>query len=193
MQIVRIDPHDESALRRWHATYLEADTRGRPFATPWMYEEARATAQGAPVAFERIFLSGLVDDEAVCVAQLILPLKDNLDHADLHVHTHPDHRRRGYGTAMLARVEELVREHGAVDEFRIVFRRVEGLDDILVRLDPSPELSDADRRTLQEHVAKELQVGLGIRASVELVEPGSLPRWDHKARRIEDQRAEVPF
>ncbi|RPH73674.1 MAG: phenylacetate--CoA ligase family protein, partial [Candidatus Rokuibacteriota bacterium] len=33
------------------------------------------------------------------------------------------------------RSEELVRPHRAVDEFQIVFRRVAGLDDILVRLD----------------------------------------------------------
>ena len=24
-------------------------------------------------------------------------------------------------------------------------------------------------------------------------EPGSLPRWDHKARRVRDERTEVPF
>jgi phenylacetate-coenzyme A ligase PaaK-like adenylate-forming protein len=39
----------------------------------------------------------------------------------------------------------------------------------------------------------ELQLGLGIRTTVEVVAPGDLPRWDHKARRVEDQRLEVPF
>jgi hypothetical protein len=29
--------------------------------------------------------------------------------------------------------------------------------------------------------------------SVEVAEPGSLPRWDHKARRVKDERTEVPF
>ena len=112
MQIVQIDPLDETALRAWHATYLEADTRGRPFATPWMLEEARATAQAPPVAADRVFLNGVVDDEVVCVAQVILPLKDNLDHVDFHVHTHPDHQRRGYASAMLRRVEEIGAERG---------------------------------------------------------------------------------
>jgi phenylacetate-CoA ligase len=92
-----------------------------------------------------------------------------------------------------SRVEELVRQHAGIDEFRIVFRRVEGLDDILVRLDPAPDLGGVDAGALQEAVARGLQLGLGIRTSVELVESGSLPRWDHKARRIEDQRTEVPF
>jgi phenylacetate-CoA ligase len=91
------------------------------------------------------------------------------------------------------RIEELVRPHRDVDEFQIVFRRVDGLDDILVRLDPSPALGPGERAGLGEALAKDLQLGLGIRVSVEVGEPGSLPRWDHKARRVKDERTEVPF
>jgi phenylacetate-CoA ligase len=91
------------------------------------------------------------------------------------------------------RVEELVRPHRDVDEFQIVFRRVEGLDDVCVRLDPSPALALAERERLREALARELQLGLGIRVSVEVGEPGCLPRWDHKARRVKDERTEVPF
>jgi phenylacetate-coenzyme A ligase PaaK-like adenylate-forming protein len=80
-----------------------------------------------------------------------------------------------------------------VDEFQIVFRRRDGLDDILVRLDPSPALALAERARLGEALAKDLQLGLGIRVSVEVGDPGSLPRWDHKARRVTDERTEVPF
>jgi phenylacetate-coenzyme A ligase PaaK-like adenylate-forming protein len=36
-------------------------------------------------------------------------------------------------------------------------------------------------------------VGLGIRVTVEATTPGELPRWDHKARRVKDERTEVPF
>lgn len=91
------------------------------------------------------------------------------------------------------RIEELVRPHRDVDEFQIVFRRRDGLDDILVRLDPSPALALDERARLGEALAKDLQLGLGIRVSVEVGEPGSLPRWDHKARRVTDERTEVPF
>jgi phenylacetate-coenzyme A ligase PaaK-like adenylate-forming protein len=28
---------------------------------------------------------------------------------------------------------------------------------------------------------------------VELTEPGTLPRFDHKAKRVRDERSEVPF
>ena len=91
------------------------------------------------------------------------------------------------------RVEEIVRAHPAVQEFLIVLRRVEGLDDLLVRLDPAPDLGPERRADLKEQMAKDLHVGLGIRATVEVAEPGALPRWDHKAKRLRDERTEVPF
>ncbi|PYM36164.1 MAG: phenylacetate--CoA ligase [Candidatus Rokuibacteriota bacterium] len=91
------------------------------------------------------------------------------------------------------RIEELVRPHGGVDEFQIVFRRHEGLDDILLRIDPSPALSLAERDGLRARLGEDLRTGLGIRVTVETVEPGALPRWDHKARRVKDERTEVPF
>ena len=68
-----------------------------------------------------------------------------------------------------------------------------GLDDILVRLDPSPSLAVDERVRLGDALGRDLQLGLGIRVSVEVAEPGSLPRWDHKARRVKDERTEVPF
>jgi phenylacetate-CoA ligase len=91
------------------------------------------------------------------------------------------------------RIEEIVRAHAGVDEFQIVVRRVEGLDDILVRVDPAPGLAPRERSALESRLAEELRVGLGIRVSVELTEPGALPRWDHKAKRVRDERSEVPF
>src|SRR5213593_3933236 len=91
------------------------------------------------------------------------------------------------------RVEELVRPHADVDEFQIVFRRHEGLDDILIRIDPSPSLSVGERAGLSAKLTEDLRIGLGIRVTVDIGEPGSLPRWDHKARRVRDERTEVPF
>jgi phenylacetate-CoA ligase len=91
------------------------------------------------------------------------------------------------------RIEELVRVHAGVDEFQVVFRRLEGLDDVLVRIDPSPLLAAAERDGLRQLLDEELRTGLGVRVTVEMAEPGSLPRWDHKARRVKDERTEVPF
>jgi phenylacetate-CoA ligase len=91
------------------------------------------------------------------------------------------------------RIEELIRGHAGVDEFQIVFRRVGGLDEIVVRVDPSPRLGPEERRGMQRILENTLRLGLGIRAGVELTESGELPRWDHKAKRVKDERTEVPF
>lgn len=112
LKIQQVDPQDEPALRAWHTTYFEAETSGRPFATPPMFEEVRATAQAPPVATERVFLTGLVGDVVACVGQLVLPLKDNLNLAECVVHTAPAHRRRGYASRMLAEVEQLAAARG---------------------------------------------------------------------------------
>src|SRR5262249_56590495 len=76
------------------------------------------------------------------------------------------------------RMEEIVRPSPAVDEFQIVIRRHEGLDDILVRIDPSPSLSLTERDGLRTRLDESLRTGLGLRATVEMTEPGALPRWD---------------
>jgi phenylacetate-CoA ligase len=91
------------------------------------------------------------------------------------------------------RIEELVRPFAGVDEFQIVFRRQDGLDDILLRVDPTPALAKAECEGLCAALGEALRVGLGIRVTVEATKPGELPRWDHKARRVKDERTEVPF
>lgn len=91
------------------------------------------------------------------------------------------------------RIEEIVRTHAGVDEFQVVLRRVEGLDDILVRVDPAPSLSTDECGRMCQALGDALRVGLGIRVTVEATQPGILPRWDHKARRVTDERTDVPF
>ena len=86
-----------------------------------------------------------------------------------------------------------MRPHAEVDEFEIVFRRHQGLDDILVRVDPAPSLSLSEGDGLRAQLGESLRTGLGLRVSVEITEPGALPRWDHKARRVKDERTRVPF
>lgn len=92
-----------------------------------------------------------------------------------------------------SRIEEIVRELKEVDEFQIVFTRINDLDEIILKIDPMPELAVSSHGDLRSRLVKALQVGLNIRVSVEILAHGSLPRWDHKARRVVDERKDVPF
>ena len=53
----------------------------------------------------------------------------------------------------------------------------------------SGELKDLAK--LQKRVAGALRDTLGLRTSVTLVEPGTLPRFEGKAKRVIDRRGEV--
>jgi phenylacetate-CoA ligase len=132
--------------------------------------------------------------DVVQVANRACPCGRTLVAFEGGVHARLDDMKKVRGIIVYPRrIEEIVRPHAGVDEFQIVFRRHEGLDDILVRIDPSPSLARAEREGLCTRVGDDLRVGLGIRVSVEATEPGVLPRWDHKARRVRDERTEVPF
>ena len=92
-----------------------------------------------------------------------------------------------------SRIEEIVRTFPEMEEFMVYLRRKEGLDEITVQVDAAPDVPKERYADLQERMESGLRVGLGIRAGVEIVESGSLPRWDHKAKRVKDEREEVPF
>ena len=113
MRIVQVDPFDRAAFDAWHATYAAADRAGREqWANPWLLEESRADKQARVAHKWTGIYSMLVDDQVVATAEAVLPLLENLDLAEVFVHTHPDHRRRGHGTRMLKYVERVARERG---------------------------------------------------------------------------------
>jgi RimJ/RimL family protein N-acetyltransferase len=113
MEIVRVDPFDSEGFDAWHATYFLADSFGRSGAeSPWQLEELRVFHQADHPNLRTEVLAGMVGEVVVTAGELKLPLLDNTDHAEIGVWTHPDHRGHGYGSAMLARVEQLARDEG---------------------------------------------------------------------------------
>lgn len=86
-------------------------------------------------------------------------------------------------------IENLVRRFPQVGEFAVdVYRRGE-LDEIDIRVEVV-DGEDGGKETARQ-VAKEIQNGIGLRASVTPVPFGTLPRFDLKARRFNDYRHEA--
>ncbi|MDI6719957.1 MAG: phenylacetate--CoA ligase [Methanomicrobiales archaeon] len=76
-------------------------------------------------------------------------------------------------------------------QFQIVVDRTGALDEMLVRVELSPEsFSDKipELMNIKKKVAHKLQNSLNVSADVELVAPGSLPRFEGKAKRVVDKR-----
>lgn len=113
MEIVEVDPFDTGAFDAWHATYFVADSFERSGAeSPWQLEELRVFHQRDHPNLRTAVLAGTDGGAVVTAGELKLPLLDNTDHAEIGVWTHPDHRGRGYGSAMLVRLEQLARNEG---------------------------------------------------------------------------------
>jgi phenylacetate-CoA ligase len=81
-------------------------------------------------------------------------------------------------------IEEFVRRFPEVGEFAVdVYRRNE-LDELEIRV----EIQADDPETVAAAVSKEIRYALGLRATINPVPFGTLPRFDLKARRFTDHR-----
>jgi len=76
-----------------------------------------------------------------------------------------------------SQVEDIVRRHAEVVEFVIEHRRVRQMDEVALLLEASPGYST-------ERLAADLRQALGVRLECRIVEPGTLPRSELKAKRI---------
>ncbi len=79
------------------------------------------------------------------------------------------------------------------NHFMVYIDRVNHLDELTIEVELnrasfSGELADLAR--IQKRVVKELRDALELRTTVRLVEPGSLPRFEGKAKRVVDRRGE---
>ncbi|OPY40817.1 MAG: long-chain-fatty-acid--CoA ligase [Methanoregulaceae archaeon PtaU1.Bin222] len=80
------------------------------------------------------------------------------------------------------------------NQFMVYVDRINHLDEMTIDVEInrdyfSGELQDLAR--IQKKVVKELRDTLELRTTVKLVEPGSLPRFEGKAKRVIDRRGEI--
>jgi len=80
------------------------------------------------------------------------------------------------------------------NQFMVYIDRINHLDEMTVEVEInrshfSGELADLAR--IQKKVVKELHDTLELRTTVKLVEPGSLPRFEGKAKRVTDRRGDT--
>ena len=86
-------------------------------------------------------------------------------------------------------VEAIVREHDAIDEFQIyIWRRDDIRDEITIKLELKPG-REAEWAELEPGLARELSnAHEGLHFLIERMEPGTLPRFELKAKRLLDAR-----
>jgi phenylacetate-CoA ligase len=81
-------------------------------------------------------------------------------------------------------LEDIVRRFPAVVEYAVDVRRRGELDELELRI----EIEGVEREVIAKKVAAEIQRALALRADVRVADPGELPRFELKARRVIDHR-----
>jgi phenylacetate-CoA ligase len=81
-------------------------------------------------------------------------------------------------------VEAILREFDQLVEFRIEVRTERSMHQILLQLEPRPELSDTEATELASRIKSTIKDRLNFHPEVQLVEPNSLPRFELKGRRF---------
>ncbi|MDP9235546.1 MAG: AMP-binding protein [Actinomycetota bacterium] len=86
-------------------------------------------------------------------------------------------------------VEDLVRSRFPdVDEFQIKLATVQGIDALIIQLEPTGGIPHDRYDDLRDRFAVEAKRALTLTPQVEVVSPGTLPRFEMKAKRFEDVR-----
>ncbi len=80
-----------------------------------------------------------------------------------------------------AAVENLIRKHAGIDEFRVTVDRRTEMAELVVELEC---MEGVDEPVICRAIELEFQSVLGLRPEVAVVARGALPRFDHKARRF---------
>lgn len=75
---------------------------------------------------------------------------------------------------------DIMHRFPAVQEYRIIVTRAGTMDEIALQVECPPEVIS--------RLAEELHIALNLRVPIEAVDFGSLPRFEMKAKRIEDRR-----
>ena len=79
-------------------------------------------------------------------------------------------------------VENLLREFSDIEEFRVEVSAQSAMQEMKIILEPRPDASAL--YALAERVGQRVRERIGLRAQVETVAPGSLPRFELKAKRF---------
>jgi len=85
----------------------------------------------------------------------------------------------------------LLAVEGDLPHYQIILTRDQGLDNVEVQVEIPPNLiGDTIREVeqLQSMIHKKIEMTIGIRAKVTLMEPNRIPRSEGKAKRVIDQR-----
>lgn len=110
MEVRLIDPDDEDALSEFAAVLVASDKEMWPDLTGYTLPDVRAFARfrGKSRRWE-LLAAGEPGGPALGVALMEFPMLENPHSTEITLAVHPEHRRRGVGTALVEKMSERAR------------------------------------------------------------------------------------
>jgi len=113
VEVRRVDPGDDTALRQWHAVLEASDRHDFPHRHGYTERDVRAFARFAGTSRRFELLAASEPGEPFLgVGMMELALRDNLHAAEITVAVHPARRRRGAGRALVERMAQVATADG---------------------------------------------------------------------------------
>ncbi len=112
MDIRELDVTDPAARRAWFEVQDRSARADRPHAMLQAFGAFEVTVTSPSTYYARTWLQAVVGGEVVGVAEVELPLTENLDVASAEVSVLPEHRRKGIGRALWQAVVDRARAAG---------------------------------------------------------------------------------
>jgi GNAT superfamily N-acetyltransferase len=174
--VTRIDPLDRDLVDAWIDLRHAVEAHDKPGAarTSAALQRLSLLLWTEAIDVERhVARSGA---DVVGAVELAMPVKDNRHLVELTLEVHPDHRRRGVGTALLAFAERRAAERG----------RDTLLASAVERLDGGPRLDESGRRFAAARGYKVVDREIHRRNDLALADEEALARlhdaaWEHAA------------
>jgi phenylacetate-CoA ligase len=104
---------------------------------------------------------------------------------------HDDMRKIRGVWFMPVMVEDVVRGFPEIDEFQTELATIDALDTLVIRIEVRPDVPESEHKQLAERFRSDFRRQVQINPVVKVVESGSLPRFEMKARRFTDVRPQT--
>lgn len=106
LQITELQGGDEAGLAAWSDVAVAAERHDLgDHAEYWTHDELLPMLGTTTGRRQFRLFSAALDGEVVAAGRMLVPLKDNLDLAEVHVAVRPDVRRRGLGSQLVRHIE----------------------------------------------------------------------------------------
>ena len=114
MRVERIDPNDDGGLAEGAAVLAASDKELWPELSGFTLRDLRAFArfEGKSKRYVMVAARAVAAGPILGIGLLEFPLLDNTHSVEVTVAVHPEHGRRGVGTAIVEHIEELARDDG---------------------------------------------------------------------------------